>query len=74
MYYEDQIDMIDGYKDNYLMGLVSKTQLEKSFEEIFPSKDIQDRMNDMFTLEEQAWLKKNVLDVMGGNKKLTKLN
>lgn len=72
MYYEDQIDMIDGYKDNYLMGLVSKTQLEKSFEEIFPSKDIQDRMNDMFTLEEQAWLKKNVLDVMGGNKKINK--
>jgi len=72
MYYEDQMNMIDAYMDNYLMGIIPEQQLEKSFEEIFSKDEIQKRMNDMFTLEEQNWINKNIINVMGGNKYVNK--
>lgn len=71
-YYDNKMNIIEAYENNYLMGVVPEKQLEKSFNDIFPKEEIQQRMDNLFTKEEQKWLKTNVLDVMGGNDTLNK--
>ena len=71
-YYEEQMNIIQAYETNYLMGVVPEQQLERTFEEVFSKSEIDKRLNDMFTLTELDWLNKNVINVMGGNKKINR--